>query len=55
LKRRIREWFRPARSAMRPGIDLLVIARRTAADRSARELDAALTALARTAGAEGAA
>src|SRR5262249_52439892 len=53
VKRRVREWFRSARGAMRPGIDLLVIARRGAAGRDARELDAALCELARTVGAGG--
>jgi len=51
VKRRVREWFRSARAGMRPGIDLVVIARRTAGERSWRELDATLGALARDAGA----
>jgi ribonuclease P protein component len=54
VKRRIREWFRSGRAAMRPGIDLLVIARRGAVGRVAAELDAALCRLARAAGAEAA-
>ena len=53
VKRRIREWFRAARGAMRPGIDLLVIARRAAAGQGARELDAALCELSIAAGAAG--
>jgi len=53
VKRHIREWFRNARGAMRPGIDLLVIGRRGAAGRDARELDVALCELARTVGAGG--
>lgn len=52
VKRRVREWFREARGGMRPGIDLVVIGRRPAAGRTARELDGALDQLARAAGAE---
>ena len=51
VKRRIREWFRAARSTMSPGIDLVVIARRAAVDCAADELDSALGALAWAAGA----
>jgi ribonuclease P protein component len=51
VKRRVREWFRSARAWMRPGIDLVVIARRAAAERSAHELDGELGVLARAAGA----
>ena len=51
VKRRVREWFRSARAALRPGIDVLVIARRPAAERPWRELDAQLGTLARSAGA----
>jgi len=51
LKRRVREWFRAERSWMRPGIDLLVIARHPAVSKTARELDSALGTLARGAGA----
>ena len=32
LKRRIREWFRGARAGLRPGMDIVVIARRGAAE-----------------------
>jgi len=53
VKRRIREWFRRARAAMRPGIDLVVIARSAAAGRDARDLDTALCELASAAGAGG--
>ena len=55
VKRRVREWFRGARSGMRPGIDLVVIGRRAAAGCTARELEGSLRALARAAGAEAAA
>jgi ribonuclease P protein component len=50
VKRRVREWFRRARASLRPGVDVLVIARRPAAERPWRELDAQLAALARAAG-----
>jgi ribonuclease P protein component len=52
VKRRVREWFREARSDMRPGIDLVVIGRRAAAGRAAHELEGSLRELARAAGAE---
>jgi ribonuclease P protein component len=51
VKRRVREWFRSARAGMRPGIDVVVIARRAAAERSLRELGVGLCALTRAAGA----
>jgi len=51
VKRGVREWFRSARAAMRPEIDLVVIARRAAAGRRHAEVDAALCQLARAAGA----
>jgi ribonuclease P protein component len=42
VKRRIREWFREGRARMQPGLDLVVVARRRAAQLSRRET---LTAL----------
>ena len=38
LKRRVREWFRAARRHIPPGTDVVVIARRPAADLSGPEL-----------------
>ena len=51
VKRCIREWFRRARAAMRPGIDLVVIARRGAVGQPLAERDASLCRLAWAAGA----
>lgn len=42
LKRRVREWFRVARGCVAPGIDVVVIARRPAADLSGRDFIAVL-------------
>lgn len=42
LKRRVREWFRVARGCVAPGIDVVVIARRPAADLSKRDFMAVL-------------
>ena len=42
VKRQIREWFRHARMEMRPGLEIVVIARREAAELSAQETMAAL-------------
>jgi ribonuclease P protein component len=43
LKRQIREWFRTRSDRLRPGVDVVVIARKGAAALSAQEVDAALT------------
>ena len=42
VKRRIREWFRHARERLPGGLDIVVIARRTARDLSGREVAAVL-------------
>ena len=45
LKRRVREWFRSARGRLPQGLDLVVIARRPAAELDGQQLDAALSEL----------
>jgi ribonuclease P protein component len=51
LKRRIREWFRHARGRLRPGLEIVVIARRRAAPLSSRHVGESLDELVRAAGA----
>lgn len=45
VKRRIREWFRRERAAWTAGLDVVVIARRQAAELDAAETDRMLSAL----------
>ncbi len=53
VKRRVREWFREARtSELRDGIDLVVIARQAAATLGTHEVAQALGTLASSAGAQ---
>lgn len=51
VKRHVREWFRGARSSLRPGVDVVVIGRSAAARLSGREVKGILCGLARRAGA----
>jgi len=46
VKRRVREWFRRERALLPPGTDLVVIARRGAAQLDGREIETELAALA---------
>lgn len=46
IKRRVREWFRMHREELPRGVDLVVIARRGAAELGSRELTACLSGLA---------
>ncbi|MFN0064188.1 MAG: ribonuclease P protein component [Myxococcaceae bacterium] len=46
LRRKIREWFRKAREELPGGLDLLVIARKSAADTRAEAFDKAFDAIA---------
>jgi len=50
VKRRIREWFRHARTGLPGGSDIVVIARRTARDLSGSEFALALSDVIRSAG-----
>ena len=50
IKRGVREWFRHSRRGLRPGTDLVVIARRAAAALSGSEIAAALDDLTRAGG-----
>ncbi len=47
VKRRVREWFRAERGALRAGSEIVVIARRGAAGLGGREVSAELVGLAR--------
>jgi ribonuclease P protein component len=49
VKRGVREWFRRHRTMLPPGVDLVVIARRPAAELDAPAIAASLDALARRA------
>lgn len=51
VKRRIRVWFRHAREKLAPGLDLVVIARRAAAELDSSAMEAELREAAQRAGA----
>jgi ribonuclease P protein component len=51
LKRRIREWFRHRRASLRPGVEIVVIARRGAAPLSTRQVGESLEKLVKAVGA----